>query len=173
MNKKKSDEFNERGWLHFYYGGATVPWDKFDNIKNFLFFWSLFERELCSKNANVNRICNEIDNLVKARTLNPKEFNRIYNYFQKRYTTKGKINELFNQLRFGKSDRKVFVKTVLENDAPLINDVLKALLIIAYRLRNNLFHGTKRVELLSTQIDNFKVTNELLAKIISCKANIV
>jgi hypothetical protein len=168
MNKKKSDEFKEDEWLREYCRGAH--WNKFESIKNFLFFWSLFEKKVCDNNANVNRICNEIDILVKKKALNPKEFNRIYKYFKKRYTKEGKVNKLFSDLAFRESDKKGFVKAVLENESPLINDELKAVLIVVYRLRNNLFHGTKEVELLKSQIQNFKVTNELLAKIIDYKA---
>lgn len=166
MKVKLPDEFNEREWLSNYYGGAQVPWDSFDNIRNFVFFWSLFEKKLCENNANATSICDGIDVFVNKRKISINEFQNIYNYFKGRYTSSGKVNSRFKQLSFRKHDKEEFVKAVLENENPTVGDMLKGLLIIVYRLRNNLFHGGKRVEILHTQIDNFKATNELLAKII-------
>ena len=67
---------------------------------------------------------------------------------------------------FKKPDKKELVQEVLESDNPSKQNIIKALLIIVYRLRNNLFHGKKRLETLNTQIDNFKITNKLLATVI-------
>ena len=47
---------------------------------------------------------------------------------------------------------------------------LQSLLYIAFRLRNNLFHGSKEVEKLYEQNENFKQINSLLMVIIEQKA---
>ena len=44
-----------------------------------------------------------------------------------------------------------------------LNNIVYALLLIAHRIRNNLFHGNKGIESLHTQTDLFRVVNRLLA----------
>ena len=56
------------------------------------------------------------------------------------------------------------VKSVLEGKVNAVDDIVFALLIIIFRLRNNLFHGEKWVYKLDDQVDNFRNANQVLAK---------
>ena len=58
------------------------------------------------------------------------------------------------------------MKRVLTKIETEPKEILKALLYILYRFRNNLFHGEKEVVRLNGQIENFKVANDLLAKVL-------
>ena len=62
-------------------------------------------------------------------------------HFRQRYVSDGGTNHKFQSLHFRKNDRRELVEAVLlGNDVPP-TEMVKALLIIAFRLRNNLFHG--------------------------------
>ena len=161
MNK----QFNEIKWLEKYVG-KSIEKANLQNIHNFVFFWSLFESKVCKNSANVNSICDKVDELASKGRLSIVDYNEFYKYFKERYVSSGKVNYKFNSLSFRSNDKKELVKKVLESDECDTGIVIKALLIIVYRLRNNLFHGTKRIETLDTQIDNFKITNKLLATVI-------
>jgi hypothetical protein len=47
------------------------------------------------------------------------------------------------------------------------NNVVYALLLIAHRIRNNLFHGEKEVAILHAQAELFQAVNSLLASYLS------
>jgi len=49
---------------------------------------------------------------------------------------------------------------------PSCEEMIEALLKIAFRLRNNLFHGEKQIEKLYEQNENFKQINLLLMNLI-------
>jgi hypothetical protein len=51
----------------------------------------------------------------------------------------------------------------LHGESQDLNNHVYALLLIAHRVRNNLFHGNKKVESLPRQIDLFHTVNALLA----------
>ncbi|MDA2918474.1 hypothetical protein MYX76_03085 [Desulfobacterota bacterium AH_259_B03_O07] len=160
-----NEQFNEFEWLKEY-TGIHEDRMKFENIKNFVFFWSLFETKVCKNNANVKSISDSVDELANRREFIFEDYRDFFDYFRDRYTDSGKVNDRFESLNFRRPDKKEFVKDALEGDINKPYEIIKALLIIVYRLRSNLFHGKKRVETLNTQIENFKIANKLLSKVI-------
>lgn len=158
-------EFNEIEWIQGYIN-KRIDISSLDNIRNFSLFWNVFESTVCRNQANANSICSKVDELVNKRNFNFQDYRESYDYFKNRYTTSGKVNYEFNSLGFKRPDKKELVQEVLESDNPSKQNIIKALLIIVYRLRNNLFHGKKSMKALNSQIDNFKITNKLLAMVI-------
>lgn len=157
--------FNEIKWMQGYVN-ELIDISRLDNIRNFLLFWNIFESKVCRNHAHVESICNRVDELVNKRNFNFEDYKEFYDYFKARYVESGKVNHRFYHLSFRRPDKEDLVKRVLESDNCNEREVIKALLIIVYRFRNNLFHGKKRIETLDTQIDNFKITNKLLATVI-------
>lgn len=157
MNK----DFDEIVWLQDYIGDSFSK-KRLENVRNFVFFWSLFEGVVCNNNANVDEICRKVDTVIKQGNVSIVDFEEFLQYFQSRYVTSGNVNHQFESLSFRGNDKKELVKEVLEGKAKDISNIIKALLIVVFRLRNNLFHGKKKMETLETQIDNFRITNKLL-----------
>lgn len=162
---------NETEWLvKFFTENKRQPeFKKIESIKNFTILWNLFERYFCDTNASLTKIQDEINKMVTAGYTLPKDmYDEPYAYFCERYLSNNKTNEIFELLDFRdtRSDQqfKDDLKATLESKAP--NDVKKtfACLIIIYRFRNNLFHGSKNIATISDQEENFKVANTLLMK---------
>jgi len=66
------------------------------------------------------------------------------------------------------------VESVLLGEANGKGAVLLALLIIIYRLRNNLFHGLKTLDILNDQVENLKTATYCLSIVLSAvPSNIV
>lgn len=75
----------------------------------------------------------------------------------------GSIEQAFGHLLMTNTESQTVVKRVLIGEAHDLNNIVYALLLIAHRIRNNLFHGNKRLESLHTQTELFHVVNRLLA----------
>ena len=58
------------------------------------------------------------------------------------------------------------VRGVLNGETQDVNNIVYALLLIAHRIRNNLFHGNKGIDSLHTQTELFQVVNRLLSDFI-------
>jgi len=60
------------------------------------------------------------------------------------------------------NDNEPLVVSVLKGENNNPADIVGALLIIVFRLRNNLFHGAKWAYGIAGQLDNFSNANEVL-----------
>ena len=58
------------------------------------------------------------------------------------------------------------MERVLKHETESLADVAAALLIVAYRFRNNLLHGEKWAYEIRDQLDNFTHANSILMKVI-------
>ena len=166
MTTNQINSFNEEKWLHTYFGNAYVDLAKFDNIKNFLFFWSVFEYKVCGTEFMISKMFKLIVESNSLPSNKLAEYRTILDYFKNRYITDGSINNKFHQLELKRVKYNSFLRKTLMSEENNEKDILKALTLIIYRLRNNLFHGVKKTELLKSQIENFQVTNYLLSKLI-------
>lgn len=164
---------NELEWLkaNRYYP-EDIDESKLKNIFYFTLIWNLFEKECCNSDAKINSDPKEIAEKVYDR-IETELLDQVFEYFQNRYVNEGKTNNLFENFKFGKNgnDGKVykeFVKDKLTEDSEQKNKV-QALLYIAFRLRNNLYHGIKDVSKLYGQNENFRQINVLMMHIIDVK----
>ena len=83
-----------------------------------------------------------------------------------------RINAKFNALKWENSRRngmeaKLEITSVLKGEIDDIEKVVRSLLAIIFRLRNNFFHGKKWVYQLQDQVDNFRMANGLIAAILT------
>jgi hypothetical protein len=115
------------------------------------------------------KLAEKINSIIDSNLLN-----EIFQYFKNRYIENGDANDIFNRFDFGREPAsttyKNFVKDRLLKEETTNQEKLQSLLYIAFRLRNNLFHGSKEVEKLYEQNENFKQINSLLMVIIEQKA---
>ena len=89
-------------------------------------------------------------------------FNQTLQYLQRRYITNGSTNERFMRLRLRNNDDTTSIQRVLLGLTNNSCDIIKAIIMIIYRYRNNLFHGEKAIASLPMQKDNFINANKFL-----------
>lgn len=159
---------DERKWLEqnrFYY---QVDETQLQSIFYFSLVWNIYEKELCGKNGKIGdhpkdhsqKYPEKIDqNILKG----------AFDYFKHRYVSDGQPTKHFNTFEFKSEQIKNEVFGYLSSANPSNEEKLKALLCIAFRLRNNLFHGQKQIEKLYEQNENFRQINLFLMNLIGSK----
>lgn len=166
------EKFDEIDWImNFFENSTDLKTEGIDRVRNFTLLWNLFETFACNKSADNNSISNAVELINSRETISTKLIEDHLEYFSNRYfNTDGTQKDIFNGLKFrdGNNDQAVKerVRLVLTKEEDDPQEILKALLFILYRFRNNLFHGEKEVIKLNGQIDNFMVANDLLTKIL-------
>ncbi|WP_084376616.1 hypothetical protein [Pseudomonas mucidolens] len=135
-------------------------------IFDFAFLWSLFEAQIMENHARTDRIRDRIDAWTLDRTLGAELYEGELAYFRNRYYADGELTHHFPHLKLRPSDHLSLVQEVVEgvNDPP--RDRMLALLMIVWRLRNNLFHGEKWAYELRDQRENFSHANSILMRIL-------
>lgn len=161
------DQFNVLNWLNNYFPNA--PEFNREDIKavtDFSLMWNLFEFDMGNRNMNIQRII-ECASKIADKTPGNNFYDEFYQYFKHRYVNEDNtINNLFEQLRFRPGDKKDFVADVLLDNENSAASKIEAILIILFRLRNNLFHGEKQLHNIHNQYDNFNIANEFLSEIL-------
>lgn len=135
-------------------------------IFDFAFLWSLFESQVMGNFAQADRIRGKVDEWAGAGNLDADLYDGALDYFRKRYFADGKLTYHFDLLFLRKSDHPEVVKAVIEGANNDPRDRVLALLMIVWRLRNNLFHGAKWAYELRDQLDNFTHANSVLMGIL-------
>ena len=136
--------------------GSDVSSEIGTELFEFLILWNLFERRLFNMRFSIaEAICKDIK--VSSVSLNT-----TFDYFKKRYVENGRTNSKFDALSFRRNDKKSNVANILCDVPDAMLNKSTAVQIIIYRLRNNLFHGLKDVESLSSNKATFLMVNEFL-----------
>lgn len=158
-------------WLTTYAPGyaALKPRER-GAIAYFCLLWSLFEAQQMANDANAKRICDRVREWDHQGALNMQLFENPLGYFRNRYFSHGEFTYRFNALNFRPPDRRPIVESVLSGASNNPDDVVIALLLIAYRLRNNLFHGMKWGDELRDQEANFKNANQVLMRALEIRS---
>jgi hypothetical protein len=128
-------------------------------IMHFSLLWSFFEANALHTNASANRILALVHEWTSTNRLNIEAFSQSLAYFQNRYFDGGTATEFFHGLNLRQNDSPELVKAVLRGENTNPTDCISALLIIVYRLRNNLFHGVKWAYGIRGQLGNFTNAN--------------
>lgn len=166
---------SEKQWLENNRYYPAIDETKLTSIFYFSLVWNIFEKECCDKYAEIGFHPRCLSKLLSDK-VNMALVDTVFMYFKNRYVVNAKINSIFNGFQFGRENNdgqvyKDFTRKVLINHNPSNQEKLQALLYIAFRLRNNLFHGIKEVEKLYEQNENFKQINSLLMAIIEQKSH--
>lgn len=137
---------------------------------NFLFFTSWYEELLFNDDKhqspkNEQPICKELQKI-----LDMEQFDAFASFCCKRYLNNNN-NECTHQFRQLKLDPKYSddVKNALlnfRNNGVRTDGQLFAYIMIVYRFRNNMFHGTKGLINLENYIEAFQMMNCFLAELI-------
>ena len=147
-------------------GFKALPSRDRNAIFDFAFLWSLFEAKVMNNFARADRIREKVDEWSEAGILEAALYDDELAYFRARYFADGALTYHFPHLHLRPADHPDLVEAVVAgmNNDP--RDRILALLMIVWRLRNNLFHGEKWTYELRDQFNNFRHANRVLMRVL-------
>jgi hypothetical protein len=137
-----------------------------DAFASFLHFWALFEGRLLNERAGPGKICDLAARWRDDDLAGSAPFRDALTYWRTRYFADGAANARFENLLFRSNDRAELVEAVMAGERRDSESMVAAMLLIIYRLRNNLFHGLKWQYGLADQGGNFRHANQVLMEVL-------
>jgi hypothetical protein len=167
------DQFNPLAWVNEYTQPAMdINEDTFGPTLHFSLMWNLFERDACERNATPANIKKAVESAFASKRLTLLPFQEHLQYFKSRAQCDGMtIVSYLDALKMTHENARHLVDGVLSGTLTDSNNAVYALLLIAHRIRNNLFHGEKNVVTLHTQAHLFRTVNSLLATYLNITKN--
>lgn len=157
--------FHPVNWLENYFRQEVL----FDNehLQPVLWFslvWNLFETIACQKFAKEKAIRDSVNFADQHNVLNAIKYGQQLNYFRQRCLRFNTTEEYLERLFQPNKDlaMKNAVRKALDSEVNDVNNIVLALLFIAYRIRNNFFHGSKEIRTINMQTELFNAVNQLL-----------
>lgn len=139
------------------YGYAELDDADRQAIHEFSLLWPAFEGTILETDAKPGNLVQIAFTLRDAGRLDMARFAEPLAYFRVRYWRDGDFTPEYNGLHIGKynaANRKLVIDA-LSSQPQLPEDTLAGLLLVVYRLRNNLFHGVKWAYGIRGQRNNF------------------
>ena len=141
---------------------GQLPDEDRQAIFHFALLWSLFEAKALETRASAHSIVALVHKRSAQGQIDARVFEPSLRHFRNRYFSNGSFTSHFGGLNLRANDSPELVKQVLQGANNNPADVVAVLLIIIYRLRNNLFHGIKWADALRGQRSNFDFANAAL-----------
>ena len=158
--------FNEINWLGRYFEGQiTYSTSEIESIRNFVLIWNIFESVAGNRSMSVREIDNLVDRLEHRNMLHRHDFQEFIEYARQAYEFEKDEIEFLNLRRSGQEVERLVIN-FLEGRENRLPQIVRALLYITYRMRNNLMHGEKNMLTIDTQNADFNLVNKLLAKVL-------
>ncbi|QXI42806.1 hypothetical protein HU734_021530 [Pseudomonas wayambapalatensis] len=136
-------------------------------ITHFVLLWSLFEARALSTCGSSRAILALTHEWLAQGRLVSESFSESLLYFQQRYYSNGVETDYLSGLNLRSNDCRDLVYDVLKGDNTNPADCVAVLLIVVYRIRNNLFHGVKWAYGVQGQLNNFTHANATLMNALS------
>lgn len=135
-------------------------------ITTFFWLWSFFEGNNLRERGDINEIRQLVQHWEDQGQLDLAPFEEALAYFRNRYFQNGVETEHFQHLHLEEHNNAVrtLARAVLSQQINNNRDQMIVLLIVIYRLRNNLFHGPKWQYRLGGQRENFLHANRVLKR---------
>ena len=143
---------------------ASIQQLDVDAISDFTLIWSYFENTVLGTNANCESICRATSTWQVEKRLQIYRFEVSLTYFKNRYFKDNDFTDLFSKLKLKEKAKKYeqLVINVLNGSEQNPEKCASALLILIFRLRCNLFHGSKWGDGIRDQAENFKHATQAL-----------
>jgi hypothetical protein len=165
---------NPIDWLYANaHGFSDLSEEEQNAIMHFSLLWSYFEAQALNNNASASAILTVSHEWASDGRLSADLFDSYLSYFQNRYFKLDEETQHFEGLNLRKNDSEGLVRLVLKGENANPADRVAVLLIIIFRLRNNLFHGSKWAYGIRGQLDNFKNANESLMTALETNSRVV
>lgn len=160
-------KFDASEWIIDYIG-VHLDDDTKSTVQNFTMMWNIFEEFLCKNSANVPEFV-KVAEKFDPEKVSPETLQKLQDcllFWGFRYRTPDGFSDRFLSLDFRRNDRQDLVEAVLLGREVDPKQKFLALMIIVYRLRNNLFHGKKSIHMLNFQAENLNVASICLSAFI-------
>lgn len=155
---------DEIQWINRYFEvSGLLDYDHLKPILCFSLIWNLFETDACHRNADSSSIRRAVDRADQSGRLSQARYSAFLSYFRDRYLSNGQtFDTFFEALLMRHAESQNVVRRAFTGESHDLNNIVYALLLIALRIRNNLFHGNKAVHTLPQQTALFTAVNSLL-----------
>jgi hypothetical protein len=166
-------EFNKiKDWLecNYFFTKIDLSDEAWKPILYFSLIWNIFESKACNFEANEESLGKSVTK--NSSNLDVAKYKPIFDWFQKRYFPSRQLDARFDNLFRSKSKpakisnpkMRAHLEGILKKDEENISadEMVLGLLFIAYRIRNNFFHGNKDINDLLSQTELFHQINQLL-----------
>ncbi|MEM7042637.1 MAG: hypothetical protein AAF543_07485 [Pseudomonadota bacterium] len=152
-------------------GYAGLDRDDRTAIREFALLWSIFESQALFGDSRAEAMINYVDDVAKVaevedRRLLTAPFIPHLTYFRDQFidADRTSTNDLFETLAFRDETHKALVRHALVKLNDETPELVKALLIIVHRLRDNLFRGLKWRKICEKQQDDLYHASKILMK---------
>jgi len=143
--------------------GDKINSETYHSIADFCVMWALFEG---TELHGIAIAVDELGNVSKRVADNIDDIDIFLEFWVNRYISEGTTNHKFEQLNINHQPHKDLVSQVLLGTEKNREKVTHALLLIVYRLRNNLFHGVKDITKINGQASNLTKASLLLKNVL-------
>lgn len=155
-------------WMRAHAPGFNeLPRADFDEITAFFWLWSFFEGTFLCERASPARFERLVQEWEADGRLTLDPVAASVAYFQARYFRDGEPTDEYFGLRLYEYGEEVQqeVRRFLSGDEMLQVALMTGLLLVIYRLRNNLMHGPKWRYRVANQLENFQHANQVLVRV--------
>ncbi|WP_417737750.1 hypothetical protein [Rosistilla oblonga] len=141
-------------------GDAVIDWEKLKPVMCFVVLWNRLEVKH-GQHLNLARLERSAKSAVASTSFDISRYEPHVVFFQERY--RNSQERLSGLIRTGKEPVvKQRLDDLVAGNLKDANDILVAVLMVPYRIRNNLFHGRKDTFELYSQTELFTHVNEVL-----------
>ncbi len=163
--------FGEQWLTQHQTGYSDLTPDDRDAIREFALLWTVFEVQTLFGDGRISAIIAYVDEFAQAaedesRKLLTAPFIPHIAYFRAQFIDpeNGETNAIFNRLNFQDPEHKQLVSQALVRLSEETPELVKALLIIVHRLRDNLFKGLRWHHCKNRQRDDLYHASKVLMK---------
>lgn len=149
-------------------GHCAIDDSTYEACASFLFYTSWFEELLFNYGhrqgpENNKKICQDLYKLIDFSA-----YNSYGDYFSERYLTESGTSSYFHNLRLRRDDARQVEHSLRQHKTNHTHswELLWSYLMISYRFRNNMFHGSKGLIHLGSYVNQFCVINQFMRQLI-------
>ncbi|MGL4922429.1 hypothetical protein [Aeromonas veronii] len=141
--------------------------ETYTSISDFSIMWAIFEGTQLQDRPEDRAAVDELEFVAQRTSYCATVLEYARTYWSHRYIgADGEGNDKFRRLGFRHKPHSELVLRVLKGEVVNEEEQIHALLLIVYRLRNNLFHGEKDMAKINSQVENLKYGASVLKDII-------
>ena len=148
----------------------TLKRETLQIVAGFTLLWNLFEGLVCKGQLDRQTFKHIIQNLPRSSELDGSVDESI-EFYRIRYVSSREMKPIFYGLHFRdcEIERREHVEAVLKGELGEFDDKVLALLFIVCRIRNNMFHGLKSVDVWNNQAINISQASRVLSLIVKAE----
>jgi hypothetical protein len=145
--------------------GDSLSPESLQTVRDFTLLWMFYEGSVFGTHYESAKM----KDLVVRGELSLRDLDSHWDYFRRRYLSSPRIfSAQFDQLTISPQSAKdrAHLEQLLNEPTPTDAERTIAVLLIVFRLRNNLFHGIKRVGSLNEEREVLSRANQVLEDVL-------